>query len=67
VNYLKPAFLALVKKLNISNEATLLKELKKKKYFVTESDRSTRRIKIDDKRVTYEFLIPVTDLKKWLH
>jgi len=68
VNYLEPAFLALVKKLNISNEATLLKELKKKKYFVTESDRSTRRIKIDDKRVkTYEFLIPVTDLKKWLH
>lgn len=67
VNYLKPAFEALVKKQNLSSDSSLLKELKKKSYFVTEADRMTKRTKIHGKReTTYEFLIPVSTLKPWI-
>ncbi|MEK4712043.1 DUF927 domain-containing protein [Sporosarcina sp. FSL K6-5500] len=67
VNYLKSAFSTLVQKQNISNESTLLTELKKKSYFVTESDRTTKRAIVQGEKVaTYEFLIPVSDLKPWL-
>ncbi len=67
VNYLKPAFDALVKKHNLSSDSSLLKELKKKSYFVTEADRMTKRTKIQGKReTTYEFLIPVSTLKPWI-
>lgn len=67
VNYLKSAFDTLVKRENNSSPKTLIKELKKKPYFVTEADRATKRTNIQGKReTTYEFLIPIDMLRPWL-
>lgn len=67
VNYLKPAFQELMKKHDITNEKTLLKNLKRKSFFNHEVDRATKRVIIrDEKRPTYEFFIPVRRLKGWL-
>lgn len=67
VNYLKPAFQELMQKQNISNEKTLLKNLKRKSFFNHEVDRATKRVMIRDKKSpTYEFFIPVQRLQEWL-